>query len=76
MREHERVQVTMPIRFKNQIGIAKNVSRTGIYVEIKSASGITSEISFDVEMNTPFGSMNLKCKGVVVRKVQKKIELE
>lgn len=33
---------------------------------------LVSEISFDVEMNTSFGLMNMKCKSMVVRKEQKR----
>jgi len=43
----------------------------GLYFEMESTVDVGSEVSFDVEMNTPLGGMKLKGSGQVLRKEQK-----
>lgn len=66
-RRSERVDVALPVRLAGGIGMTRNVSVEGIYFEMDSAAETGSEITFDVDMETPLGRMTLKCSGLVVR---------
>lgn len=66
-RRAERVDVALPVRLADRIGLTRNVSVSGIYFEMETAAETGSEISFDVDMETPLGRMTLKCSGQIVR---------
>lgn len=63
----ERVDVALPVRLADRIGLTRNVSVSGIYFEMDAAAEAGSEVSFDIDMETPLGRMTLRCSGQVVR---------
>lgn len=69
-RRAERIDVALPVRLANRTGLTRNISVGGIYFEMDAAAEAGSEISFDVEMETPLGRMTLRCNGRVVRTEQ------
>lgn len=66
-RRAERVDVALPVRLADRIGLTRNISVGGIYFEMDATAETGSEISFDVEMETPLGRMTLRCSGQIVR---------
>ena len=70
-RRHVRVEAAMTVRCGGGTGVTRNVSEGGLYFEMESAADIGSEISFDIEMETPLGGMKLKGNGQVMRKERK-----
>lgn len=63
----ERHPVSMPISLGAKIGIAKDISATGIYFEIDAKQKVGSNITFLLELITPGGPIKINCKGKVVR---------
>lgn len=61
----------MTVRCGNATGVTQNVSEGGLYFEMESPGSIDSEVSFNVEMDTPLGRMKLKGNGQVMRKEPK-----
>ena len=66
-RKEERVPATLPVNVGNAAGIVRDVSASGIFFEIDANYSLGSSISFAVKLDTPSGSMNLKCMGEIVR---------
>lgn len=67
----ERVDVALPVHLADRIGLTRNISVGGIYFEMDAAAEAGSEISFDIEMETPLGKMMLRCSGQIVRTEEK-----
>ncbi len=67
-RKNERVSVEIPVKVSNQAGISRDVSASGILFEMDNFNDVGTEISFELELDTPNGKMTLKCTGDIVRK--------
>lgn len=63
----ERVKTEFPARMGHQTGFIKDLSATGIYLEIPEAQEVGSEISLEVDLETSGGTLKLKLTGTVVR---------
>ena len=59
---------SIAVRVFDQTGYSYDVSATGILFEIDNLNEVGSEISFELELNTPNGKMKLKCMGNIVRR--------
>lgn len=70
-RHAQRVDVALPVRLADSVGLTRDVSGEGIYFEMDAAAETGSVISFAIEMPTPLGAMTLKCSGLVVRNEQR-----
>lgn len=66
-RENERVYAEIPVRVSEQIGLTRDVSASGIFFEIDDFNEIGTEISFELELDTPSGKMTLQAVGNIVR---------
>lgn len=62
-----RVSCDLPIEFDGVIGSVKNMSTTGVYLELEDSFEPDSEISFSLDMNTPGGAIKFDLTGKVVR---------
>ena len=67
-RENERVHLEIPVKVSEQAGVSCDISASGILFEIDNLNEVGSEISFELELNTPNGKMTLKCMGNIVRR--------
>lgn len=63
----KRHPVSIPISLGAKIGIAKDISATGIYFEIDAKQKVGSSITFLLELMTPGGPIKVDCTGKVVR---------
>ncbi len=70
-RKDERVNVVVPVKVCDQLGYSCDISASGILFELDTFNAVGSEISFELELNTPNGKMLLKCTGDIVRKESK-----
>ena len=66
-RREERVSAALPVDVGSAVGIARNISASGIFFEVDADYAVGSSISFSVKLGTPSGHMNLKCLGEIVR---------
>lgn len=66
-RKDERIVTALPVKLGGAIGLTRDVSAAGIFFEIDAACTVGSDISFEVELETPTGKIILKCKGNIVR---------
>jgi Tfp pilus assembly protein PilZ len=66
-RREERVVTEVPVDLGGTKGITRNVSASGIFLEIDAGYALGSSMAFEVELNTPGGKMRLKGKGSIVR---------
>lgn len=66
-RIEERVNVTLPVKLDNAVGLTRDVSASGICFEIDATYTLGSEISFVIEMNSFNEKMLFKCKGSIIR---------
>jgi hypothetical protein len=66
-RKNERVSIAVPVNVFDQTGISRDVSASGILFELDHFNEVGSEISFELELDTPNGKMKLKCTGDIVR---------
>lgn len=66
-RSEERVNVVLPVRLDNMIGMTRDVSATGISFEVDANYTTGSEINFIIEMEAFNEKMLWKCKGSIVR---------
>lgn len=60
---------SLPVDLHGAMGMAKDVSPSGIYFETDSPLAAGAQISFAVSFETPGGKMVLDCRGEVVRVV-------
>lgn len=66
-RKNERVNIALPVKVSDQSGISRDASAGGILFELNHFNEVGSEISFELELDTPNGKMKLKCTGDIVR---------
>ncbi len=66
-RSEDRVTVALPVWLGPTAGLTHDVSASGICFEADASYSPTSEISFEIELETPSEHMRLKCKGRIVR---------
>ena len=66
-RSEDRVNVALPVRLGPTAGLTHDVSASGICFEADASYSPASEISFEIELETPSEHMRLKCKGRIVR---------
>ncbi len=63
----ERLPTTLPIQLDQGLGIARDISASGVFFETEVNYQPGSEIRFSVEFDGPWGKMMMKCQGQVVR---------
>ncbi len=66
-RSEDRVNVALPVRLGPSAGLTHDVSASGICFEADASYTPASEISFEIELETPTEHMRLQCKGRIVR---------
>lgn len=69
-RAHERVRVTWPVKLGALRGWTRDVSAGGICFELEGELGARGDISFEVELDSTLGHMELQCCGRIVRLVR------
>ena len=50
-------------------GFTKNISATGMFIEIDSDCEVGSPVEFQLQVETPGGALTLVCKGEIARLV-------
>jgi len=65
-----RVSSCLPVSLNGKSGITRDISATGILFEIDEDHPEGSNISFEVELNTPGGTLKLLCNAKIVRVVK------
>ena len=63
----ELVSAALPVDLGTATGITSDVSASGVFFETDATYALASEISFAVQLETPGGTMMLRCKGEIVR---------
>lgn len=66
-RSEDRVNVALPVWLGPNAGLTHDVSASGICFEADADYTPSSEISLQIELETPSKNMRLKCKGRIVR---------
>lgn len=66
-RAEDRVNVALPVRLDNTVGLTRDVSANGISFEVDADFTAGSEISFVIEMEALNEKLLFKCKGSIVR---------
>lgn len=79
-REEQRREVRVPTALKVKLddertGTARDVSASGIYLEMEGAVAQGTRISFKINFDTPGGTLVLSCEGEVVRVERKDARL-
>jgi hypothetical protein len=64
------VSSCLPVSLNGKAGITRDISATGILFEIDEDHPEGSNISFEVELNTPGGTLKLLCNAKIVRVVK------
>lgn len=70
-RQEERVVTEVPVDLGGTKGITRNVSASGIFLEIDAGYALGSSMAFEVELNTPGGKILLRGKGSIMRVEQR-----
>jgi len=65
-RREERVNVAMPVVLGEVSGITRNVSASGIFVEVNGSFSVGQVLGLDVAFKGPGGRMALRCWAEVV----------
>ncbi|MDP1708667.1 MAG: PilZ domain-containing protein [Gammaproteobacteria bacterium] len=66
-RNHERLNVGLPVKLESGSGQTWNVSASGIYFETNIELAQGSPINLEIELHSPDGKLALKVQGSVVR---------
>jgi hypothetical protein len=66
-RRVERVVRALPVKLGRKVATTRDISNSGIFLELQLSDGIGIPVSFSVELETPSGKMTLKCEGEIVR---------
>lgn len=66
-RKEERINVALPVRMGDALGVTRDVAISGICFETEADCVAGTEISFAIELEILSEKRLLKCKGVVVR---------
>lgn len=66
-RREERVSVVMPVVLGTASGTTRNVSASGIFVEVNGSFSVGQIVSLEVALKGPGGRMALRCWAEVVR---------
>lgn len=66
-RKEERISATLSAIVQGAAGKVRNVSASGLFLEVEKSYRVGSAVEFTVVLNTPGGKMLLKGKGKVVR---------
>ena len=67
-RREERVPTALPVKLGGEgSGIARDVSPSGLYLEMEASTEPGARITFEIDFDTPGGTLLLSCVGEVVR---------
>lgn len=66
-REAQRIQTQLPVIVGERVGCTYDVSATGMCIELGETQQVGSTMEFWVSLDTPGGSLQISCKGEVVR---------
>lgn len=66
-RGDERVDAQYPVDVGGAAGVTRNVSASGIYFETAVPYVVGSEVDLTIDLDTPGGTMKLRCRGEIVR---------
>ncbi|MBJ7380829.1 MAG: PilZ domain-containing protein [Polynucleobacter sp.] len=66
-RESDRVKTKLPVMINGVKAITRDVSSSGILLELNSPQEPGSTIEFLVQLASPKGDLTVSCKGQVVR---------
>jgi hypothetical protein len=66
-RRDKRVAAALPLDLPGAAGIARDVSASGMFFETDALYAIGSSIRIDLELDTPWGKVMVKCRGKIVR---------
>lgn len=66
-RREEQVFTQLPVELGAAMGVTRDVSATGLYIETDAQYPVGGKIDLSVELDTPGGKMILKCHGSIVR---------
>ena len=64
-----RIASCLPVSINGKPGVTRDISATGVFFEIDEHHPEGSQIQFEIQLDTPGGSLMLSCKGKVVRVV-------
>ena len=67
LREENRVSVTLPVSLANDIYLTRDVSASGVFIEVDSSFNKGEQIDFVIEFDSPGGKLFLQCVGEVIR---------
>jgi len=67
LREENRVSVTLPVSLANDIYLTRDVSASGVFIEVDSSFNKGERVDFVIEFDSPGGKLFLKCIGKVIR---------
>lgn len=66
-REAQRIQTQLPVIVGERVGCTYDVSATGMCIELGETQELGSTMEFWLSLDTPGGSLQISCKGEVVR---------
>jgi len=67
-RSEERISTALPVRFEDgSTGVTRNISASGIDIEIDRAPIPDQPLAFSVEFQSGGGGLTLRCRGQVMR---------
>jgi hypothetical protein len=67
IRTSDRVKTELPVTINGVQGITRDVSASGIFLEVNSPQEPGSTIEFLVKLDSPTGQLTFSCEGEVVR---------
>lgn len=67
VRASERVKTVLPVNIDGVKGITRDISTSGIFLEVESPIEPGKVVEFLVTLDSPSGDLVLTCKGEVVR---------
>ena len=66
-RREKRVGAALPLDLDGAAGIARDVSASGMFFETDASYAIGSSITIALNLDTPWGTVMVKCQGKIVR---------
>jgi hypothetical protein len=62
-----RLKTAFPVRLGGATGITRDISATGVYLEMPIGQQLGDQVDLEIELDTPAGKRKLKLAGKVVR---------
>ena len=66
-RREERLDAVMPVQLENALGVTRDISASGMFLEMDATYAVGSTIEVALDLMMPWGKALFRCTGKVIR---------